>query len=232
MIPLPTTSVFDLAFLTNLDDVTELILVRHGEQEADRVSGTVGSMVDPPLSARGRRQVELVGQRFAGQHLDAIYASPLQRASDTGASIAANTGTDVVLVEQLEEIRLFNDLKPDQTMGDVLGPLLLAGMRDRMIREKRWDVYPFSERSADFRGRVVMAIDGIAVRHAGQRVAIACHGGVINTYIAHHLGIDYDMFFRPAHTAVNVVLAKGPTRSVRSLNDTHHLDGDPNLLSH
>jgi hypothetical protein len=54
-------------------------------------------------------------------------------------------------------------------------------------------------------------------------VVIACHGGVINAYVAHHLGIREDMFFRPGHTAVNVVAAGHGVRALRSLNDLHHL---------
>ena len=52
---------------------------------------------------------------------------------------------------------------------------------------------------------------------------IACHGGVINAYTGYVIATDFDMFFRPAHTSVHVVLAKGHVRALESLNDTHHL---------
>jgi broad specificity phosphatase PhoE len=230
--PAPVQSVFDLAFLTNLPDVTELVLVRHGEQEADRVGGKLGNLIDPPLSARGREQARLVGERFADSHIDAVYSSQLLRAHDTGAAIAGHHGLTPVVITHLEEIRLFQGLPADQTMLDVLGPVLLRGMRARMVAEKNWDVYPGSEGSAVFRGRVVMAIDGIAATHPGGRVVVACHGGVINAYLAHHLGVGMDMFFRPTHTAVNVVWAKEAVRSLRSLNDVRHLEHDPTLLTH
>jgi broad specificity phosphatase PhoE len=231
-VPAPIVSVFDLAFLTNVEDVTELILVRHGEQEADRISGVVGALIDPPLSERGRRQATLVGERLALRAVDAVYSSQLQRAFDTGQAIARHHGLVPTVIEALEEIRLWNSAPPDKTVLELLGPVLTAGMRARMVAEKRWDAYPYSERSERFRGRVVMAIDGIAAQHRGHRVVIACHGGVINAYIAHHLGIAYDMFFRPTHTAVNVMLAKDATRSLRSLNDVRHLEHDPDLLTH
>ena len=61
-------SVFDFAFLTNVQPVTELVLVRHGQQHLpDASGGPVGDIADPPLSAKGQRQAELVGKRFAGQ---------------------------------------------------------------------------------------------------------------------------------------------------------------------
>ena len=226
-------SVFDLAFLTNTADATELILIRHGEQDVvDRAAATVGAVIDPPLSERGRRQAELVGQRFADESIDAVFASPLRRALATGEAVAGHHGLTPVVMAELEEIRLFEGLPADKTPLELLGSTLLLGVRDRMLREKRWDAYPFSERSIDFRDRVVMAIDGILVSHPGQRVVVACHGGVINVYLAHHLGIAYDMFFRPAHTAVNVVLAREQVRSLRLLNDVRHLDHDQALVSY
>ena len=54
--------VFDRAFLTGVEDVTQIILVRHGEQYiADARGGPFGETIDPPLSERGLRQARLVG---------------------------------------------------------------------------------------------------------------------------------------------------------------------------
>jgi 2,3-bisphosphoglycerate-dependent phosphoglycerate mutase len=135
-------------------------------------------------------------------------------------------------VRDLREIEVFRDVPPHASIEEFLDPQLLLGVRERMMVERRWDVYPYSESSTEFRKRVVNAIEGIAASHEGARVVVACHGGVINAYLAHHLGIDRDMFFRPAHTAVNVVLAgHHGIRAVRSLGDVHHLDGEAELLT-
>ena len=66
----------------------------------------------------------------------------------------------------------------------------------------------------------------------GQRVVIACHGGVINAYLGHILGVTEDMLFRPAHTAVNVVLAGVRVRALQTLGDMHHLLGEDGLVTH
>ena len=84
-----TVSVFDRAFLTGVDDVTELVMVRHGEQEVgDWATSSVGTFDDPPLSDRGRTQARLVGERLSTDKIDAVYASPLVRAYETGREIA------------------------------------------------------------------------------------------------------------------------------------------------
>ena len=73
--------VFDRAFLTGVEGITELIFVRHGEQHiADPRSGPVGETFDPPLSERGEQQAKVVGERLSVDRIDVVYASPLKRA--------------------------------------------------------------------------------------------------------------------------------------------------------
>ncbi len=218
-------SVFDFAFLTGVQPVTELVLVRHGQQHIpDTARGPVGDIIDPPLSDKGQRQAELVGKRFAGQRVDVVYASNLRRAFDTGQQIALHHGLEPIVMEDLREVEIFREIPPEQSAVDFLGRPLLLGVRERMMNERSWDVYPYSEPSAEFRKRTVNAIEAIVATNEGQRVVVACHGGVINAYVAHHVGIAEDMFFRPAHTAVNVVLAgHHGVRALQSLGDVHHL---------
>ena len=135
------------------------------------------------------------------------------------------------MLEDLREVEVFRDIPPDRLAVDFVGRQLLLGIRQRMLNEKSWDVYPYSESSFEFRKRTVNAIEGILATHPGERIVVACHGGVINAYIGHIIGVDYDMFFRPAHTSVNVVLAGHGLRALRSLNDVHHLEADT-LVSH
>jgi probable phosphoglycerate mutase len=57
-------------------------------------------------------------------------------------------------------------------------------------------------------------------------VAIVAHGGVVNIYLAHVLGTRQPMFFEPAYTSINRVLAaRSGQRQIRSVNETAHLRG-------
>ncbi len=61
-----------------------IYLVRHGEhQDAEH------GLLDGPLSPRGQRQAELIADRLSGLPLDAVWHSPLSRASETARSVAA-----------------------------------------------------------------------------------------------------------------------------------------------
>jgi broad specificity phosphatase PhoE len=226
--------VFDQAFLTGVPDVTEVLLVRHGQQYVpDYANGPVGDQFDPPLSDRGRQQARLVGERFSIENIDRVYASPLHRALDTGREIARHHRLEPIIIDDLREVEIFRDIPADKPVREVLGESLLLGIRERMLHEKSWDVYPKSESSFEFRRRVVNAIEGIIAENPSGRVAIACHGGVINAYVAHIIGARYDMFFRPAHASVSVVAAGHGMRAVHTLNDTHHLQSPEGLfLSH
>jgi broad specificity phosphatase PhoE len=213
---------FDIAFLSGRDDVTELLLVRHGQQDFDP-GGPVSQLLDPPLSELGQQQAKLVGMALSTERIDAVYASPLKRAHATGHEIARHHRLEPVVLPDLEEIGVFRDVPPDKTPLEFIGRQVLTGTRQRMITEKSWDVYPYSESSAEFRRRIINAIEGIIAMHPNERVVIACHGGVINCYVGHVIGSRFDMFFRPAHTSINVVAAGDGVRALYRLNDVYHL---------
>ncbi|MCK6565030.1 MAG: histidine phosphatase family protein [Dehalococcoidia bacterium] len=193
----------------------------------------MGDTFDPPLSERGQQQARLVGERFSTQKVDAVYASPLKRALDTGVQIARHHRLEPVVLPDLREVEIFRDIPRDKSAHDFLGAALLAGLRERMLNEKKWDVYPYSESSFEFRKRTVNAVEAILAESEGKRVVIACHGGVINAYIGHIIGAQYDMFFRPAHTSVSIVAAGEGIRALHSLNDVRHLEtAEGSFLSH
>lgn len=217
-----TPGAFDIAFLSDEDHVTELLLVRHGQQSYDP-NGPVAQMVDPPLSELGQSQARLVGMALSTERIDAVYASPLQRALETGREIARHHRLEPTVVPDLREVEVFRDVPQEKTALDYIGRLALMGTRHRMVQEKSWDVYPFSEPSYEFRKRVINTFEGIVATHPNQRVVVACHGGVINAYVGHVIGSRFDMFFRPAHTSISVVAAGDGVRALYRLNDYHHL---------
>src|SRR5262249_19871243 len=158
-----------------------------------------------PLSVIGRRQAEILGLSLANDPIDAVYSSHLKRAAETGGQIAKHHGIEPVVYQELREIEMFRDLPAGASIRDVVKPPFLRGMQERFVRERRWDVYPYTETSAEFRHRVVTSVEGILAEHPAERVVIACHGGVINAYVGHLLSLAEDMFFRPGHASISRV---------------------------
>ena len=74
----------------------ELLIVRHGSSAA-HVEGEefplVGGHGDPPLAPEGLTQAERLGARLAGEPIDAVYVSTLQRTVQTAAPLAARRGS-------------------------------------------------------------------------------------------------------------------------------------------
>ena len=214
-------------------ETTEVLLVRHGQQEviADPTK-TREERTNPPLSAVGRRQAKVVAAALAEEDIAAVYTSTLSRARDTGAAIAAHHDLEIQQVPGIEEIGLFQNLT-DSNAPLGADPRLWAGAAALFSRNRSWDAYPMGETSLEFRRRVVTGIESVVAQHTGEIVVIACHGGVINTYLAWTLGLPQDMWFLPAHASISRFRALGALRSLISVNERTHLSAtDPELVSY
>lgn len=221
-------SPLDVAFLSNLENVTEVFLIRHAHQVLD-LGGAIGGFADPPLSILGEQQAQLLGAALSIRKVDAVYASPLQRAMGTAEAIARHHRVEPVAIADLREVEVFRDAPQHLSSLEFMGAEALATLRHRFMSERTWDVYPYSESSAEFRRRVINAIEAIISDHAGGRVAVVCHGGVINAYVSHVIGSRFDMLFRPAHTSISIAASADGIHTLYTLNDVHHLstvDGD------
>ena len=207
----------------------ELVLVRHGQQ-IPLVERRDEEHHDPPLSELGPRQIVAVADHLAGEEIDAVYSSHLVRARETGDAIADRLGLEPAIIEDLREVELFDRGVPRGQTWEQLNRLpewVESG--EVFVETGRWDAFPFSEDSTPFRTRIRSAFAEIVQRHPTGRVVVACHGGVINGFVADVLGIDRDFWFRTAHCSVNRVFVGEGRMAVWNLNEVHHLPGD--LLS-
>ena len=67
---------------------------------------------------------------------------------------------------------------------------------------------------------VVNGVEAIIERHPGERVAVVCHGGVINIWTAHVLGMPMRLFFQPDYASIHrYVAARSGERSIDALNE-------------
>jgi broad specificity phosphatase PhoE len=90
--------------------------------------------------------------------------------------------------------------------------------------------WPPAHESEDvFLTRVVGTIEALVEAHPSQKVVVVCHGGVINAYAAHVLGLAMSgnrSFFYPNYTSLHrFAAARSGERSIVTLNETSHLRG-------
>lgn len=195
----------------------ELLLIRHALPERRETDD--GTPADPPLSVQGRAQAEAVARWLAAEKVDALYTSPMRRARETAAPLERALGIAAVLEPGVVEM--------DHT-SDVYVPI------DQIKREDypRWqaliqggELWGGIDMPA-FRATVVAALERAITAHRGGRIAVVCHGGVVNAWAGHVLGVADPFFLDVAYTGVSRFLAASTgERSVMSLNETAHLRG-------
>jgi broad specificity phosphatase PhoE len=213
---------------------TEIYLIRHADalpDEADVVPGR--SYDDQPLSAKGKAQANALAKRWSSIRFDALYSSPLRRTLETAEPLATIQNLEIVPAPGVREIQIGpKHMMLSEDMDAASTARALRERLDRIIQMAAmmgsWDAVETAEKSADFRQRVVSAVDELALRHIGQRIAIISHGGAINIYIAEVLGISRDFFFPCGNTSVTILRVFQPqpgnlARVLVSLNELSHL---------
>jgi probable phosphoglycerate mutase len=195
----------------------ELLLIRHALP--NRHEPTSG-LADPDLSPVGQAQADALARWSRTQDIDAIYASPMKRARQTATPMANALGHAIVLDAGLVEL--------DKDFGFYIPYEELEADDPRAGKLRDWALGTDPERNpAEFQRTITAAVDQIVAAHRGQRVAVVCHGGVINTYLAGVLGIAQYLFFRPRYTGISRVHARADgLRSVFTINEAPHLVPD------
>ena len=193
----------------------EIVLVRHGLPL--RVELETG-IADPELAAEGHEQAEKMAAYLGVEDVEAVYVSPLRRALETARPLCKVLGIEAVVSEGVAEFdrnsREYVPVEELRASNDPRWEKLLRG---------EWD--GVDEDPSLFKARVVETIEDMIARHAGGRVVVVCHGGVINQYLAHVLGIETHIgFFYPKYTSIHrVMAARSGQRSIVSINEASHL---------
>ena len=201
----------------------ELHVVRHADAvpESDETFTIYDDYEAHPLSARGRAQADAVAERFAELDVAAVYASPIRRARETADAIAAVAGVHVRDESGVREIAI-GPTGDAMALRDRLAWLAMIAMRDGS-----WAGIPGTEPSASVRARMLGALDAIAARHPGERVAVVSHAGAINAALGAIASSDHDFLFPLANASVSVLRIGGGRRLLMSANETAHLAAIP-----
>lgn len=162
-----------------------LLLIRHGESEADLLDIHEGR-ADFSLTERGRKQAEKLANYLNRRYeITKIYSSTLMRAKQTAEYIGKKMGVEIFLNEDLME---FNN-------G------LLAGLKREVAREKYPEVKGLAtdksvygmESKKEFRERAERVLRKIIEENDEKDVvALISHGGMINQFYGVMLGLTLD----------------------------------------
>jgi probable phosphoglycerate mutase len=155
--------------------MSQLILIRHGETLWNTERRMQGHR-DSPLTERGLWQADRLGERLKTLAFTALYSSDLPRARLTAQRIAAATGHAIVADARLRErhFGVFEGLT--QAEMEARAP---DAFQRFMSRDPQYAV-PGGESPAAFFARCCAVLEELALRHAGETIAVVTHGLVLD----------------------------------------------------
>ena len=208
--------------------ITRVYLVRHGATELsaeDRFAGAV----DVLLSAEGREQARLLGERLAGESICAVYASPMKRTIATAELIAGPQQLPVDRVDALREI----------DHGRWEGKTRKEVEQSYPEEYERYEADPYSfapqggETGLQVTARALPALLDLVQRNQGKHFLVVSHKATIRLLLSSLLGFDprkYRDRLDQSPAALNVLDFKELAHARLSLfNDISHYAGRANV---
>lgn len=148
--------------------------------------------------------------------LEAIYASPRQRAFESAEIVARTFGLEPRVDERLGEMDFgrIEGMRYDDVAREY------PELYERWMHRPTEVEFPEGETFAEMRARVLAAFTELRSRHHDATVAIVSHGGVNRIVLADALGLFDEAIFRLGQTyaGLSVVDYYGTERVVRLLN--------------
>lgn len=194
------------------DGRVELLLIRHGLPR--HVENLDGRPADPDLDDIGIGQAERMADWLAGEPIARLYSSPMARARQTAEPLSQRLGLSV-------------EIHPGVAEYDQHAQSYVPIERLKEVDYDRWLRLMQGQTDVDFEAfsrQVIDALEQIVADNSGKRVAVTCHGGVINVWTAHVIGFAPRLFFNPDYTSIHRYLcASSGVRSVETLNEAVHL---------
>lgn len=197
----------------------KLIVIRHGESEAD-IQRVCEGRADFPLTAKGLGQARLAAAWIARTYpVDAVYSSPLLRARQTAEAISEAAGRSVT---ELDDLMEFNN-------GQLAGvPITEVGHRYPVVPNvPAHDSVYGQETRLEFRFRAERVISRILYEHPTGHVVLVTHGGMINQLFRAFLRLpaDYNVWVTTGDTGIHEWVALEEGRGITCLNSLAHLSG-------
>jgi len=198
---------------------TLVLYIRHG-QTATPGRVLPGRAKGLHLAPAGQAQADGVAERIAAlPRVDAVYASPLERARETAAPIAAARGLPVTTERGLLECDF------GEWTGRELKELSKLPEWGTVQRYPSGFRFPGGESFVEMSARITNAAVALRERHPGGVVVAVSHADPIKAAVADALGTHLDLFQRIVVSTCSVTAiaygASGP--AVLCVNHTGDL---------
>ncbi len=171
--------------------MTEVVIVRHGETEYNKL-GVFRGRLDVPLNERGREQAACAARALGSEPMAAVYSSPLVRALDTARAIAEAHDLTPIVDQAFHNIDL----------GEWQG---VEKARVEREEPELWELWtndpdalriPGGETLAEVRERAYRRVLELVWEYRGKRIAIVTHRSVAKLLGGALLGMERGYFWK------------------------------------
>ncbi len=150
--------------------MTDLYFIRHGQSEAN-LSESFAGATDSPLTPLGKKQAEATATFFEDVKADKVYASPLQRAYNTGLAVAKRYNIEIETDDRLKEIYGGKwEAVPFSELINLYPEDFKVWMTDLGKA-----VCTEGESTVELQNRVNQAVCEIVEKNPGKKIVIATH---------------------------------------------------------
>jgi ribonuclease H / adenosylcobalamin/alpha-ribazole phosphatase len=167
-----------------------ILLIRHAAHShlGNILSGRTPGLA---LSETGQSQAARLARRLKGMPIDALHASPVQRARETASAIAAeHPGLEIEIAPALDEL----------DFGDWAGRAFVE-----LADDPGWETWnsareracaPNGESMAQARARAWLHVEQVAAAAPERTTAMVSHCDIIRAIVATALGLSLDHIHR------------------------------------
>ncbi|QLG37221.1 MULTISPECIES: histidine phosphatase family protein [unclassified Paenibacillus] len=191
--------------------MTQIALIRHGSTAWNKEKRSQGQ-TDNPLDQEGREQALLLAARLSEETWDAIYASDLERASETARIIGDRLG--------IQEIHLDPRLR-EMGGGQVEG----TTEAERVAKwGADWNTLDLGRELADagtIRG--IAALEDIVRQHPNGKVIVVSHGAILRNTLR-GLVPEIDVSAKLSNTSITRISWEAESWQCELYNCSAHLD--------
>ncbi|MHB1319285.1 MAG: histidine phosphatase family protein [Anaerolineae bacterium] len=197
-----------------------LYAVRHGITGWNAL-GRIQGHAQSQLTEIGRKQAEAIAERLSTEHIDAVYASDLDRAMHTAQAIARPHGLAVYPDPRLREAaygdwegRTMDELRqlyPDTVTEWMSEPVTVAPSGGESLDEVA--------------ARVGSFLEELRAHPDDEQIVVVGHGGSIRALLCLALCVPqgYSRRVRVDTASLSIVDLRPNRCVVMALNDRHHL---------
>lgn len=203
-----------------------IYFIRHGQTDWNHIKRFQGQK-DIPLNEMGRQQAQATAQRLQAVSFDGAYASDLSRARETADIINAHHTLAVVQDKRLRErsFGCFEGYTIDETRQR------FPDIRQAYLKDQLHFRIPDGESRFEFIQRVGAFFEGLRQAHAGQRLLVVAHGGVLGALCSHIISQKLDLeaprfvpLFSVKNCSISQLKYENDRWLIESLNQTDHLE--------